>query len=81
MAGIIDNRPIVTDENGVTYIVRGYEPCGQLSLTHMKMAIARKATHLDTTEERRVFANTRMMEFQNGLNEEYPEQVNDIQQG
>ena len=56
-------------------------PCGQLSITHMKMVIARNATHLDTIEERKVFANTKLMEFQSGLNEEYPEQMNNIQQG
>ena len=26
MARVINNRPVVMDENGVTYIVRGYEP-------------------------------------------------------
>ena len=56
-------------------------PCGNLKLDHMKLVIARKATHLDTAEERRVFASARMMEFHNGLNEEYPERLNIIQQG
>ena len=52
-----------------------------MSLDHMKMVIRRNTTHLETAEERNAFASTRMMEFHNGLNEEYPERLNIIQQG
>ena len=55
-------------------------PFRQLPITHMRMVIARNARHLDTNEERKVFANTKMNEFQEGLNEEYPEQLNNVQQ-
>ena len=55
-------------------------PCGQLSITHMTMVIARNATHLDTKEEKKVFANIKIMEFQSGLNDGYPEQMNNVQQ-
>ena len=56
-------------------------PCTSLSLDHMQMVIRRNATHLETAEERNAFASARMMEFRNGLHEEYPERLNIIQQG
>ena len=55
-------------------------PCTQVRTQHMQWVIERNAKHLNTNEEKKEFAKTKMKEFYEGLNEEYPERQNNIQQ-
>ena len=53
-------------------------PSNQLTRFHMEMVIARNASHLNTDEEKKEYAKTKMKEFNDGLAEDYPERQNNI---